>query len=207
MILFKAVASELKRSVLGTPFTFWVFLSEEKVRSATFFTSSFLLHRESSTTSFPFVAMGVISEAIFSLSTTSEVTIFTRSKSILLNWLLHVGKMSRTLSRESCNRVVVDWLSSWCFNVFVDTLTTCRKPLLMAAEIGKGRIQASVCLSSICSPINPTVVFASLFTVYIPVSDWTRWLWTCVRSLHCEVSFHELPVYNRKGLWETPHVW
>ena len=172
MILFKAVTSELRRLVLGTPFTFWVFLSEGKVRSTTFFTSSFLLHRKFSTTSFPFVATQVISETIFSSSTTSDVTIFTRSKSNLLNGLPHVVKMSRTLSRESCNRVVVDWLSSWYFNVSVDTLTTCRKPLLMAAGISKVRIQASVCLSSICSPIIPAVIFASLSTV--PSSIWSE---------------------------------
>ena len=77
--------------------------------------------------------------------------------------------MSWTLSRESCNRVVVDWLSLWCFNVSVDTLTTCRKPLLMAAEIGKVRIEVSVCLSSISSPIIVAVVFASLFTVHFSI--------------------------------------
>ena len=162
MILFKAVTSELRRSVLGTSFTFWV-LYEGKVRSTTFFTSSFLLHRKSSTTSFPFVATQVISETIFSSSITSDVTISTRSRSTLLNGLPHVVKMSRTLPRESCNCVVVDWLSSWYFSV---SLTTCRKPLLMAAEISKVRMQALVCLSSICSPIIPAVVFASLFTVH-----------------------------------------
>ena len=36
MIFFKAVTSELRRSVLGTPFTFWIFLSEGKVLNETF---------------------------------------------------------------------------------------------------------------------------------------------------------------------------
>ena len=77
--------------------------------------------------------------------------------------------MSWTLSRESCNRVVAEWLSSWFFNVSVDTFTTCRKPLQMAAEISKIRIQASVCLAFICSCVIPAVVFASLFTVHFSI--------------------------------------
>ena len=96
--------------------------------------------------------------------------------------------MSRTLSRESCNRVIVDWLSLWYFNISVDTLTTSRKPLLMAAEIGKVRIQASVCLSSICSPIILAIVFASLFTVHSSI-----WSEQVAVSLVCVLSTAKYP--------------